>query len=1284
MKSLTVATSLNLLSTYFKNFTILLLASILMLAGASRADETVTAMENASQLGVELLFPYGAGKQAKGDKPSKEEKNAASLLKKLKSIEEGSDINATDKLGQTALMHAAAQGNRLAVCWLVAKDADAAIKSKSGKTAGELAHGDLSDFLTALEKEKQPLSRQEARDMYAYQGVTPEDIEESFYFSEEDLGGTYAILQLRGTKDLNKLKNEEWKVSNFSGGPMKLALLYRIGARKFILTNELYSEGRAEQLQLLRALGMKADIVNSALQMKIALRLKQKETVLELLKQDPALLQNQEIFSSISDAKTLQALLDAGLDAKNEKLMEAIVNKGDGAMLRTLLKAGATVPDPNKPLESKYGEKNAAFILALIDAGAKSDALNTLPVEMSSHIDASLRYKNSATLLHQAANEANLTEVQILLAHGADPNAPGKKTEDDQREPYGMTPLMAAANSARCPKNAAHRTEIVKRLLEAGADVQAKDSAGNGVIYYAACGGLNDHLYFGRDYRVDKKVETDILSMVNLLIKAGAEVPKDILAQAEMRPEISPAGREKLALMMLDAGANPLAKNKDSWFTGWTTLMVNGIWGSKIAKRLVDAGVDLSVKCKGGDEGESAMSRAMAKGAVEVVKLLKERGIAPGELQVVEPENIEPLLKLGARIPKDMTDRLMSDYRWADHSKFPARLCADYVDIIQILKQHGYKPELMAWTKKDHSDERFIEREAEFFRAFFKTGENPNETDENGNSLLANFVSSTKSEWRTAAVLPAFIEAGVDVNKPINQDGQTPLFYAEDAELIAQLFRADANAHVRDVKGRTPLFPCFFNRDVEAVRLLMQRGIRINTQDNEGNTALMMAVTKDSSSVQALLDAGANPNIKNKAGKTALQIAQENKIESYRNEIVKLLKEHGAREEKINPNAKDKDGRTTLMQAALDPDGLDRLKECIARKGNVNARDNKGCTALRLLFGQDGDINSRVQELLNARADVNLGDSNGFTPLMAAACYNDTAKRRFRVRRLINAKVNVNAAAKAGNTAAMHLLIHYDDPDTLRMLLDAGAKLDHKNGVGKTMLDLAMENNRSACVELLNERKAPGAQTDPKARDSEGRTPLMLAVLKKDGEEEIQSLLRQGADINARDNRGNTALHYLLTVRENIDARLDALLAAHPDVNLSTHLGTTPLMILDVCADPKERASRIKKLLACHAKADLKDAGGKTAAMRYVEKGDNAEALQLLLDAGANPELKNKDGKALLQLAQEYKRTACVRVLQEHLAAAASNHWWWYIIGGVLLVLLIGAAGLFLRRRTKS
>ena len=340
--------------------------------------------------------------------------------------------------------------------------------------------------------------------------------------------------------------------------------------------------------------------------------------------------------------------------------------------------------------------------------------------------------------------------------------------------------------------------------------------------------------------------------------------------------------------MLLDAGADPLAKAEN----GWTTLMVNGTCGGKIAKRLLDAGVDPTVKC--GEE--SAMSLAMAEGSVEVVKLLKEKGIDPGELQIVDPEKIEPLLKLGARIPKDMTQRLLSDTDSASGSFgfYSHRPCEDYVDIIQILKRHGYKPDLMAWAKEGDG----CLNNTSAFRAFFKAGENLNKVDENGNLIFSIApVEMGVKDWDDIMV-SIFLEAGVDVNKPINQDGQTLLFYAEEAELIDQLLRAGADARVRDAEGRTPLFTFPYIQDVEsalqAVRLLMQHGVRINAQDNEGNTALMMAVTKGDSYdfIRVLLDAGANPNIKNKAGKTALQIAKEKKSDY----VVEMLEKHGAKE----------------------------------------------------------------------------------------------------------------------------------------------------------------------------------------------------------------------------------------------------------------------------------------------------------------------------------------------------------------------------------------------------
>ena len=126
-----------LLLAYYKHIITLILTSVLVLAGSLEAKEKATT-KDAPQQGLELLFPAGTGKRTKGAKLSKEQKEAASLFKKLKVIEKGGKVDAMDKSGQTALMHAAAQGNMAAVCWLVAKGAGVTIKNKSGMTADDV------------------------------------------------------------------------------------------------------------------------------------------------------------------------------------------------------------------------------------------------------------------------------------------------------------------------------------------------------------------------------------------------------------------------------------------------------------------------------------------------------------------------------------------------------------------------------------------------------------------------------------------------------------------------------------------------------------------------------------------------------------------------------------------------------------------------------------------------------------------------------------------------------------------------------------------------------------------------------------------------------------------------------------------------------------------------------------------------------------------------------------------------------------------------------------------
>jgi ankyrin repeat protein len=126
---------------------------------------------------------------------------------------------------------------------------------------------------------------------------------------------------------------------------------------------------------------------------------------------------------------------------------------------------------------------------------------------------------------------------------------------------------------------------------------------------------------------------------------------------------------------------------------------------------------------------------------------------------------------------------------------------------------------------------------------------------------------------------------------------------------------------------------------------------------------------------------------------------------------VRALLEHGA-----SPDARDGDGRTPLFSAVLG--------------GSV------GLAGL----------------LIEAGCDVNARDEAGFTPLHFAA--QEQLPEMVRV--LIGRGANVNAQDADGNPVLWRALFSARGGDEIvRLLLDAGARLDLANAVGETPKQLA-------------------------------------------------------------------------------------------------------------------------------------------------------------------------------------------------------------------------------------
>ncbi len=303
------------------------------------------------------------------------------------------------------------------------------------------------------------------------------------------------------------------------------------------------------------------------------------------------------------------------------------------------------------------------------------------------------------------------------------------------------------------------------------------------------------------------------------------------------------------------------------------------------------------------------------------------------------------------------------------------------------------------------------------------------------------------------------LKNGAQVDTMFNTDwGWTVLFrslYLGNVPIINALLQAGANVNHIDAQNENALFPAVRLGNLGVVKTIVESGTEINHVSDENLTPICFAlIERNLPLTEYLISKGANINPFDPDQSVPFSLVIDNaELNEDLTPFVDIFLNAG-----LNINAKDHRGWTALMKTIKR--GMNRAYRLLIEKGaEVNQQANDGNNAiLEAACKEDPEF---ITYLISVEGNPNLSHASGFSPLMAASKFGNLEVAKL----LTDAGASINAKDGMGLTPLMYAST--SNAAIVKHFLDQGADKSLKSNENKIAQDYAQEFENQEAYNLL-------------------------------------------------------------------------------------------------------------------------------------------------------------------------------------------------------------------------